>query len=283
MSSLDFTYKNIDKYINRSNMIVDKIDPKKSLLLVLDMQHACVTRGGAMYIPSIGGAPEGADVVQPVLNVLNACRKVGIPVVWSMWGLREDGKDAGYADKKWGVDLMNFPGSWGHGGDELDSNLVPLPGEPIMKKHRFSSFYGTALNEYMKRAGADTLIIAGVSTANCMLTTAIDGANPRQIFRKITLTLLLQILSPLLIDSFAFNFNNFNLIYLLTGGGPRNELDGEIAGATDILISYTYKIAFNEGSSNLGLASAISVLIFLLVASISLYGLKKSKVMEDLK
>lgn len=177
MSSLDFTYKNIDKYINRSNMIVDKIDPKKSLLLVLDMQHACVTRGGAMYIPSIGGAPEGADVVQPVLNVLNACRKVGIPVVWSMWGLREDGKDAGYADKKWGVDLMNFPGSWGHGGDELDSNLVPLPGEPIMKKHRFSSFYGTALNEYMKRVGADTLIIAGVSTANCMLTTAIDGAN----------------------------------------------------------------------------------------------------------
>ena len=69
---------------------------------------------------------------------------------------------------------------------------------------------------------------------------AIDGANPRQIFRKITLPLLLQILSPLLIASFAFNFNNFNLIYLLTGGGPRNELDGEIAGATDILISYTY-------------------------------------------
>jgi nicotinamidase-related amidase len=177
MSSLDFTYKNIDKVIDRSNMIVDKIDPKKSLLLVLDMQHACVTKGGAMYIPSIGGAPEGADVVQPVLNVLNACRKAGIPVVWSMWGLREDGKDAGYAEKKWGVDLMNFPGSWGHGGDELDSHLVPLPGEPIMKKHRFSSFYGTALNEYMKRAGADTLIIAGVSTANCMLTTAIDGAN----------------------------------------------------------------------------------------------------------
>ncbi|MDP1851275.1 MAG: ABC transporter permease subunit, partial [Candidatus Planktophila sp.] len=54
---------------------------------------------------------------------------------------------------------------------------------------------------------------------------AIDGANPRQIFRKITLPLLLQILSPLLIASFAFNFNNFNLIFLLTGGGPRNELD----------------------------------------------------------
>jgi len=109
---------------------------------------------------------------------------------------------------------------------------------------------------------------------------AIDGANPRQIFRKITLPLLLQILSPLLIASFAFNFNNFNLIYLLTGGGPRNELDGQIAGATDILISYTYKIAFGAGTQDLGLASAISLIIFVLVASISLYGLRKSKVLD---
>lgn len=109
---------------------------------------------------------------------------------------------------------------------------------------------------------------------------AIDGANPRQIFRKITLPLLLQILSPLLIASFAFNFNNFNLIFLLTGGGPRNELDGEIAGATDILISYTYKIAFGSSTQDLGLASAISLIIFILVASISLYGLRKSKVLE---
>ncbi|MEN9305972.1 MAG: hypothetical protein RLY76_1240 [Actinomycetota bacterium] len=110
---------------------------------------------------------------------------------------------------------------------------------------------------------------------------AIDGANPRQIFRKVTLPLLLQILSPLLIASFAFNFNNFNLIYLLTGGGPRNQLDGEIAGATDILISYTYQIAFGNNLQDLGLASAISVLIFFLVAAISLYGVRKSKVLES--
>jgi arabinogalactan oligomer/maltooligosaccharide transport system permease protein len=110
---------------------------------------------------------------------------------------------------------------------------------------------------------------------------AIDGANPRQIFRRITLPLLLQILSPLLIASFAFNFNNFNLIYLLTGGGPRADLDGELAGATDILISFTYKIAFGSTVQDLGLASAISLVIFLLVAGISLYGLRKSKVLES--
>lgn len=110
---------------------------------------------------------------------------------------------------------------------------------------------------------------------------SIDGATPRQVFSKVTLPLLLQILTPLLIASFAFNFNNFNLIYLLTGGGPRNELDGEIAGATDILISYTYQIAFGSNVQDLGLASAISVIIFFLVAAISLYGVRKSKVLES--
>lgn len=109
----------------------------------------------------------------------------------------------------------------------------------------------------------------------------IDGASNRQIFWQITLPLLLKILTPLLIASFAFNFNNFNLIFLLTGGGPRNDLDGEIAGATDILISYTYKIAFGSQVQDLGLASAISVVIFILVAAISLYGIRRSKVLEE--
>ena len=110
---------------------------------------------------------------------------------------------------------------------------------------------------------------------------SIDGARPFQVFRMITLPLLLKILTPLLIASFAFNFNNFNLIYLLTGGGPRNDLEGEVAGATDILISYTFRIAFGAETQNLGLASAISVVIFILVAVISLYGIRKSKVLDE--
>lgn len=109
----------------------------------------------------------------------------------------------------------------------------------------------------------------------------IDGASGRQIFNQIKLPLLLKMLTPLLIASFAFNFNNFNLIFLLTGGGPRNDLDGEIAGATDILISYTYRIAFGSVTQDLGLASAISVMIFILVAAISLYGIRRSKVLEE--
>lgn len=179
MSSLDYTYENIDKHIDRSRNIVTKLDPAKTMLLVLDMQKACAEVGGAMYIPSVGGAPEGKDVVEPVQTVLAAAREHGIPVVWSLWGLRPDGADAGYADVKWGLvgQLKEFPGSWGNGGDELVEGLEPREDEPVIRKHRFSSFYGTALNEYMRRAGADTLVIAGLSTGNCMLATSIDGAN----------------------------------------------------------------------------------------------------------
>ena len=128
---------------------------------------------------------------------------------------------------------------------------------------------------YLITSGAMQAIPGDLSEA-----AEIDGASPRQVFTKITLPLLLKIVSPLLIASFAFNFNNFNLIYLLTGGGPRNDLDGEVAGATDILISYTYRIAFGTNVQDLGFASAISVIIFFIVATISLYGIRKSKVLD---
>lgn len=112
---------------------------------------------------------------------------------------------------------------------------------------------------------------------------ALDGASERQIFFRIKMPLVLQILSPLLIASVAYNFNNFNLVYLLTKGGPTNVLDGETAGATDILITYAYKTAFAGAEQNLGLASAISVIVFIIVAFVSLWSLKRSKVLEEIR
>ena len=72
---------------------------------------------------------------------------------------------------------------------------------------------------------------------------SVDGASPWQRFRTVTLPLLLVALTPLLIASFAFNFNNFNAIYLTTEGGPFPP-DNPTAGATDLLITYTYRLAF---------------------------------------
>lgn len=111
----------------------------------------------------------------------------------------------------------------------------------------------------------------------------VDGATSRQVFRKITLPLLLVATGPLLIASFAFNFNNFTGIYLLTGGGPL-EADQAVAGATDILISYTYKLAFQAGKgSDYGLAAAVSIIIFFLIATISAISFWRTKSLENLR
>jgi arabinogalactan oligomer / maltooligosaccharide transport system permease protein len=109
----------------------------------------------------------------------------------------------------------------------------------------------------------------------------VDGGGPLQIFRRITLPLLLVAVGPLLITSFAFNFNNFNNIYLLTNGGPAFSGSG-VAGATDILISYTYKLAIAGGKGNdYGLASAVTIIIFLITAVISTVGFARTRVLEE--
>jgi arabinogalactan oligomer/maltooligosaccharide transport system permease protein len=110
----------------------------------------------------------------------------------------------------------------------------------------------------------------------------VDGANGPMRFRRITFPLLLISVAPLLIASFAFNFNNFNLIYLLTEGRP--PVPGSIAGRTDILISYTYKLAFAGGSgADYGFASAVSFIIFILVAGISAFSFKFTKTFEEIR
>lgn len=110
----------------------------------------------------------------------------------------------------------------------------------------------------------------------------IDGATAWQQFRFIKLPLLLVSISPLLITSFAYNFNNFTLIYLVTGGGPKViEADMNV-GHTDILITLVYKIAFNTGKgADYGLASAFSILIFLVVGTISYLGFRRTRTLED--
>jgi arabinogalactan oligomer / maltooligosaccharide transport system permease protein len=111
----------------------------------------------------------------------------------------------------------------------------------------------------------------------------VDGASNNKIFWRIKLPLVLYSLTPLLIASYAYNFSNFGAIYLLTGGGPQIIESGGIAGHTDILISYTYKLAFTAGKGNdYGLASAVSFLNFFIIAILSTYAFRKSKTVESM-
>ena len=103
---------------------------------------------------------------------------------------------------------------------------------------------------------------------------AIDGSNKVVDFFSLTLPLVLPAMIPILISSFAFNFNNFNLIFLLTGGGP--QMVGGNAGETDLLVNFVYNIAFRDSGTNYGLAGAIATLLFILIGALSWINLKLS-------
>lgn len=110
----------------------------------------------------------------------------------------------------------------------------------------------------------------------------VDGATAWQQFRHITLPLLMVSVAPLLISSFSFNFNNFSVIYLLTRGRPPIVGAQTPAGHTDILISYTYRLAFESGRGiDYGLASAVTLVIFLITGAITFFNFRFTGALED--
>ena len=108
----------------------------------------------------------------------------------------------------------------------------------------------------------------------------IDGAGPVRTVTSIIMPLLLVAVGPLLIASFAFNFNNFTLIFLMTEGGPFTSGDTSI-GSTDLLITYAFRIAFSGVNPNYGLASAVSIFIFFIVGVMSYSGFRRTKSLEE--
>ncbi|MBE6049266.1 MAG: sugar ABC transporter permease [Clostridium sp.] len=101
----------------------------------------------------------------------------------------------------------------------------------------------------------------------------VDGASNWTKFVKITLPSLARTAYPLLITSFAFNFNNFGSAYLITSGGPAR-LDTQFAGYTDILASVNYNLSTKFG--RLDIASTLSIIIFIILATISYFQMRAS-------
>ena len=95
---------------------------------------------------------------------------------------------------------------------------------------------------------------------------ALEGAGPLRVFWTITLPQIIPPFLPLLLASFAFNFNNIVLVLLLTRGGPDTPGTLIPAGETDILGSFTYRMAFMDSGTQFGLSGAITLLIFVLVS-----------------
>ncbi|GAB3821782.1 ABC transporter permease subunit [Tessaracoccus terricola] len=110
----------------------------------------------------------------------------------------------------------------------------------------------------------------------------IDGAGRWRKFSYITLPLLMVSTAPLAISSFAFSFNNFTIIYMLTEGGPGFVNSPSRLGATDILISAIYKISgVSGGVADYGMASALSIMVFVVIGIISALAFRQTRKLEE--
>ena len=106
----------------------------------------------------------------------------------------------------------------------------------------------------------------------------IDGANALTIFWKITLPYMVFVMTPSLITSFTGNINNFNVIFLLSGGGPDN-VNYYFAGDTDLLVTWLYKLTINQKDYNLG--AVIGILTFVVLATVSLLTYRNTASYKD--
>lgn len=97
---------------------------------------------------------------------------------------------------------------------------------------------------------------------------SLDGANHRQMFRYITLPYIMFVTGPFLLTQFTGNLNNFNVIFLLTQGGPKSTKLAANAGYTDLLITWLYKMTVND--TNYRMAAVIGIMVFIVTAVISL-------------
>ena len=149
-------------------MRIDTIDPQKTAIIVVDMQNDFVAVGAAMETPA------ARAVVPKLAEALNVCRDAKIKVIYTAHVHRRDGCDMGLfnmhppiANRAALVD--------GTPGVDIYPELAPAPGEHVIKKHRYSGFFGTDLDIILREWGVDTVIISGTTTENCCHATARDA------------------------------------------------------------------------------------------------------------
>lgn len=125
------------------------------------------------------------------------------------------------------------------------------------------------------------LLIAGVLTnisKDLYEASEVDGASEFQQFKEITLPMVLHQVAPSLVMTFAYNFNNFGAVYLLTEGGPVNP-QYRFAGHTDIFITWIYKLTLD--SQQYQIASVISIVIFIFLSLIAVWQFRRMDSFKD--
>jgi nicotinamidase-related amidase len=149
------------------------ITAKNTAVIVVDMQNIWLHPRGARYLPM------SEDIVPRIQNLLRFCRSNRVPVIYLHTTKRKDLADVGiFADIKPQThdandEWSNFEGT---PGAEFYEPVKPAEGDLLVKKFRYSGFYGTQLENLLRALSRDTIAISGVATNVCCDSTARDGA-----------------------------------------------------------------------------------------------------------
>src|SRR5438309_6148048 len=147
-------------------MHIDAIDPKKTAMIVVDMQNDFVAPGAAMETPA------ARQIVSQLAKALRICREIGIKIIYTAHVHRSDGCDMGLFDDMHPPIANRQALVYGTSGVEIYPELAPAVGEHVIKKHRYSGFFGTDLDIILREWGVDTVIVSGTTTENCCHATA---------------------------------------------------------------------------------------------------------------
>ena len=150
-------------------MLIDNIDPAKTAMIVVDMQNDFVASGAPIEVSA------ARAMVPKLAEALKICRDAGIWVIYTAHVHRRDGCDMGLFDDLHPVIANRDALVDGTPGVDIYTELAPGPGEHVIKKHRYSAFFGTDLDIILREWGVDTVIISGTTTENCCHATARDA------------------------------------------------------------------------------------------------------------
>ncbi len=148
---------------------VERIDPKKTAMIVVDMENDFIAPGAPMETPA------GRKMLPNLKQAIAFCRERGIRVIYTAHVHRRDGCDMGLFDDLWPPIASRAGLVDGEPGIEIYPEIAPRPEEIVVKKHRYSAFFGTDLEIVLRGLGVDTVVITGVTTENCCHATARDA------------------------------------------------------------------------------------------------------------
>ena len=148
---------------------IDHVDTSKTAMIVVDMQNDFVAEGAKLR------SAQAAAMVPKLAATLDFCRANGIRVVYTAHVHRRDGCDMGMFDDLYTPIADRSSLVDGTEGVEIFKALAPASGEHVIKKHRYSGFYGTDLEIILRQWGITTVIISGTTTENCCHATARDA------------------------------------------------------------------------------------------------------------